>query len=54
MEETTNVTFTCQIEIESDKVYMLNYLKHHIECLFDLDNWSEIKNVSTVEIEINS
>lgn len=36
--------------IEADDDSDLKKLSHHIEYLFDLDNWPEIKSVSEVEV----
>lgn len=42
---------TMNITIEEEAVEDLQRITHHVEELLDLDNWSEIQNVSDVTCE---
>lgn len=39
------------LDIEDGTLEEMNVLKHHIEYLLDLDNWSNIQNVYGVSVK---
>ena len=44
------VELRAKLDIKGEDFERLKILEHHVEHLFDLDNWSEIKTVHDVKI----